>query len=148
MVAVKRQVEIGGLADETAETQAIEAEKRLRFELFSAIRMFVNSYIDAATGLKGYDGCAYRLNRRWEGEGRPVTPAALRAALHDAERNNLRAEWLFWFATECAEVAEVMARKAKPAKTDAQQILDYEAEARATFSHKEAEAFIRRARAR
>lgn len=148
MVAVKRQVEMGGLADETEESQAIEAEKRMRFELFSAIRTFVIGFIDVRTGLKGYDACAYHLNKRWESEGRPVTPAALRAALHDSERNNLRAEHLFWFASQCAEVAEVMARKVKPAKSDAQQVLDFEAEARATFSHKEAEAFIRRARAR
>jgi hypothetical protein len=148
MRAAPRQVEIGGLADETEESQAIEAEKRMRFELFSAIRSFVIGYIDMRTGLKGYDACAYHLNRRWESEGRPVTSGALRAALHDSERNNLRAEHLFWFASECPEVAEIMARRVKPAKTDAQQVLDFETEARATFSHKEAEAFIRRARAR
>lgn len=148
MVAAPRQVEMGGLVDESEELLAIEAEKRMRFELWSAIRTFVISYVDVGTGLKGYDGCAYRLNRRWEPEGRPVTPAALRSALHDAERNNFRAEWLFWFATECGEVADILARKAKPAKTDAERIADLEAEIREHLSHKQAEALLRKARAR
>lgn len=148
MVAAKRQIEMGGLADESEELLAIEAEKRMRFELWSAIRTFVIGFIDVRTGLKGYDACAYYLNKRWESEGRPVTPAALRSALHDAERNNFRAEWLFWFAGECAEVADILARKAKPAKTDAERIADLEAEIREHLSHKQAETLLRKARAR
>jgi len=147
MVAVAKQVSIGGLDTDKAEAQATEAARNWRGQLWSAMRSFVETYVDA-NGLKKYDGCAFRLNEQWEEMGRPVTPGALKQALLDAERNNFRAEWLFWFASECEEVAELMARKAKPPKTDAQYAKDLEDGIRANLAHKLAEKVIREARAK
>jgi hypothetical protein len=150
MVTASKQVEIGGLTPETDEQLEIEAEYRWRDELWSAIRTFIIGYIDAGTGLKGYDGCAYRLNKRWDPlpHGRPVSPAVLRAALHNGERNNFRLEWIYWFAAQSQEIAELLARHVRPVKTAEERLADLEAELREELSHKRAEAVLRRARVR
>jgi hypothetical protein len=129
--------------DETAE---IEAGHVWRAELWSALRSFVSTY--TYKGLTGYEACATHLNRRWEPCGRPVTAAALSAALRDAERNNFRAEWLDWFAARSEDVARVMARRVKPTKTVEQMLEDVIAEMREELSHKSVERILRRARAR
>jgi hypothetical protein len=148
MVALAKQASFGGLDTENARAQAVEAARVWREQLWSAMRSFVGTYIDVENGLTKHDGCAFRLNQEWEDKGRPVTGGALKQALADAERNNFRAEWLFWFASECEEVAELMARKAKPPKTDAQYAKDLEDGIRANLSHKLAEKVIREARAK
>lgn len=148
MVAVSKQIEIGGLVSEEDEEAEIAAEKVWRAELWGALKVFVAGYIDARTGLKGYEGCAFHLNKRWADEGRPVTAMGLRQALADAERNNFRLEWAYWFASQSAEVAELLARHVKPKKTPAERLADTDDEIRATLSHKQAEAFFRRRDAR
>lgn len=147
------QVEIGGLDTPADESAEIEAGYLWRDQLFSAIRLFVAGYVDA-NGLKGYEACAFALTKRWgsdeEGRpqhGRPVSPAQLRAALADAERNYFRAEWLDWFACRSGEVADIMARRVRPEKTDRQFNEDLLAEIRASYP-KDAAALERRARAR
>jgi hypothetical protein len=148
VVALRNQVEMGGLSDEKAEAQEIEAGYVWRERLWSAMRQFVFGFVDVSTGLKGYDGCAYHLNRRWEPKGRPVTPAALNNALKDSERNNFRAEWLDWFAGQDKDIADILARRVKPAKTWEQRYHDLVAEMREDLSHKRVEVIVRRADAR
>lgn len=148
MVAVPKQASFGGMATESAVVKQTGGAHVWREELWAAIKSFVETYIDAENGLKKYDGCAYRLNQQWEEKGRPVTGGALKQALHDADRNNFRAEWLFWFACESEEVAEIMARKSKPAKTAEQYAKDLEDTIRSYLSHKQAERCIREARAK
>ncbi|HVY79868.1 MAG TPA: hypothetical protein VG994_02710 [Steroidobacteraceae bacterium] len=142
-----RQVEIGGL--ESAKEREIEttAARLWRAELYAAIKIFALSYIDAENGGRGYDACAARLDEQWGDpeRGRGVTGAILKATLNDSERNYFRAEWLFWFATRSPEVADLMARKAKPKKTADERIADYQRVIRGEHSHKRAEAMIREA---
>ena len=140
---VNRQLDIGGLDDESDE---IEAGYLWRESLWSAMRQFVAGYI--ANGQKGYDACAAALDRRWGPKGRPVSASQLRAALMDSERNNFRAEWLDWFAARDKDVADLLAHRVKPAKTDAERVADLENEIRDALSHKLAEQVIRKARAR
>lgn len=146
--AAAKQVEIGGLDSEADETQSITAGRIWRKELWLAIYSFAQSYVDAETGLKKYEGCAYRLNKRWEDEGRPVTGGALKNAVEDANRNNFRLEWAFWFAEQDADIARLLGCKVKAAKTVEQERDDLKAEVRETLSHKEAEKLFRRAAAR
>jgi hypothetical protein len=146
MVAAAKQVEIVGLEDPADEDAEIEAGYLWREQLWSAMRQFAASYIRA--GLRGYDACAMELDRRWGPKGRPVSASVLRAALHDAERNNFRAEWLDWFAARSEDVAGILARRVKPKKTDAELLADIEAELRDELSHKSAERLLRKARAR
>lgn len=63
------------------------------------------------------------------------------------ERNYFRAEWLDWFAARSPEIAELMARRVKPIKTDKELLTDLEAEVRETYP-KHGDAVIRKARAR
>jgi hypothetical protein len=142
VVAAAKQIAIGGLDDDTAE---IEAGYVWREALWSAMRSFVASYM--AGGLRGYDAAAAELDKRWGAKGRPVSASALRSALHDAERNNFRAEWLDWFACRSADIAELMARRVKPIKTPEERLADLEAEIRETYP-KHADGVIRKARAR
>lgn len=146
MAAPAKQVAIGGL--DLNEELEVEAGYLWREQLWSAMRQFVIGYIDAETGLKGYDGCAHRLNKRWEPKGRPVTAGSLRAALNDIERNNFRLEWADWFASQSAEVADLLARRVKPAKTDREMLESLLAELREDLPHKRIDAALRRARAR
>lgn len=148
MKAALAQTVIGGLESEKEETDEIEAEYVMREELFSALRRFTAGYLCGS--LKSYDAVAHQLNKRWEPHGRPVTAGPLRASLSptNAERNNFRAEWLFWFMENCAEVAEIMARKVKPEKTDRQLLEDLLEELVEDLSHKRIAAAVRRARTR
>lgn len=148
MKAVARQTVIGGLESEQEEEAEIEAEYRMRDELFSALRTFTSGYICGS--LRGYDAVAFQLNKRWEPCGRPVTAAPLRAALSptNTERNNFRAEWLFWFMEHCPDVAEIMARKVKPTKTAEQFIEDIFKTLEEEMSHKRIAAVRRKAEAR
>lgn len=148
MTASLKQTEFGGFDPEKEEEAEIEAEYLMRQELFSALRMFVSGYL--CNGLKGYDAVAFQLNKRWEPHGRSVTAGPLRASLSptNTERNNFRAEWLFWFMDNCAEVAEIMARKVKPEKTDRQLFDDFVEELKEDLSHKRIAAAVRRARTR
>jgi hypothetical protein len=149
MVAAAKQVEMGGLEDPAPRTQEIEAGYLWRERLWSAMRQFVFGFVDVRTGLKGYDACAYGPQPALGAEGAPrVTPAALNAALQDSERNNFRAEWLDWFAGQDKDIADILARRVKPAKTDAELLADIEAELRDELSHKSAERLLRKARAR
>jgi hypothetical protein len=110
------------------------------------MRQFVAGYM--AGGLKGYDAVAAALDKRWGPKGRPVSASALRSALHDVERNNFRLEWVDWFAARDPDIANLVARRVKPAKSAEERLADYEAEIREHLSHKQAEALLRRARAR
>jgi len=140
------QITIGGLEDPAEEQAEIEAGYVWREELWAAMRTFVAGY--RAGGAKGYDAAAADLDRRWGPKGRPVSASVLRAALHDAERNNFRAEWLDWFACRCHEVASLLARRVKPEKTWEVYAHDLEAEIDEELSPKRAAAVRRRARAR
>lgn len=146
MVAAPKQIALGGLQTQDEEQAEIEAGYIWREQLWSTMRQFVSSYL--AGGLKGYDAVAAELDRRWGPKGRPVSASALRSALHDAERNNFRAEWLDWFAWRSEDVAALMARRVKPEKTDKERLADLEAELREVLSHKQAEAVLRKARTR
>jgi hypothetical protein len=141
-----KQLEMGGFESPADEEAEIEAGYVWREQLWSALRSFVNGYI--ANGQKGYDAVAAALDKRWGPKGRSVSASKLRAALHDSERNNFRAEWLDWFAARDREVADLIARRVKPAKTAEDRIADLEAEVREALSHKLAEQVIRKARAR
>lgn len=145
-----KQVEIGGLDSERDETLSAEAGYVWRAELWSALRSFVESYIDAENGLKKYDGCAYRLNKRWEPlpHGRPVTAGALKQALTDSERNNFRLEWAYWFAEQNEDIAKLLGCQVKPAKTTEQLFDDFLAELGEELAHKRIQAALRRARVR
>jgi hypothetical protein len=146
MVAVPRQVSIGGLEDPDDDLAEIEAGYVWREQLWSAMRAFVSGYI--ANGQKGYDAAAAALDKRWGSKGRPVSASVLRAVLHDVERNNFRAEWLDWFAARDRDIADLLARRVKPVKTAEERLADLEAELREELSHKRAEAVLRRARGR
>lgn len=137
---------MGGLDDPAEEAAEIEAGYLWREAIYSAMRAFVASY--RASAQTGYEAVAAALDRRWGPRGRGVSASRLRAALSDSERNYFRAEWLDWFACRSSEVAELMARRVKPVKTDAERIADLEAEIREELSHKRADQVIRRARAR
>lgn len=146
MVAALRapkQVEIGGLDTERDRKLETEACYVWREQLWSAMRSFVESYIDADCHLKKHDGVAYRLNQIWESKGRPVTAGALKNALEDANRNNFRLEWAYWFATQDEEIARLLGCKVKPKKTAEDRCNDWERVIRARYSHKEAEKMIR-----
>ena len=147
MVALVKQMAIGGLDDEREVEAEIEAGYLWREQLWSAMRSFAANYV-SASGLKGYDAVAAEIDRRWGPKGRPVSASVLRSCLHDVERNNFRAEWLDWFARRDPDVAALLAHQVKPAKTDAERLADLEAELREELSHKRAEAVLRRARAR
>jgi hypothetical protein len=143
--AAPKQIVIGGLEDPAEDEAEIEAGYLWREQLWSVLRQFVAGYM--AGGLRGYDAAAAALDKRWGAKGRPVSASALRAALHDHERNNLRAEWLDWFAARSPEIAELMARRVKPVKTAEERLADLEAEVRETYP-KHADSVIRKARAR
>lgn len=145
MVAVAKQISIGGLDSDVDDELEIEAGYVWREQLWSAMRSFVAGYM--ANGQKGYDACAAALDKRWGSKGRPVSASVLRAALHDVERNNFRAEWLDWFAARDTEIANLVARRVKPTKTEAELRADLEAEIREEYP-RQAERLIRRARAR
>lgn len=146
MVTASKQVELGGLESDAEEQAEIEAGYLWREALWSAMRTFIAGFI--AGGQKGYDAAAAALDRRWGLKGRPVSASMLRAALMDAERNNFRAEWLDWFAARDRDIADLLARRVKPAKTTEQYLEDVVAELREELSHKRVEAVLRRARAR
>lgn len=148
MGAAAKQVEIGGLDSEAEEALAIEAGYVWREQLWSAMRSFVESYVDAENGLKKYDGCAYRLNKRWEEKGRPVTAGGLKQALADAERNNFRLEWAYWFASQCPDIARLLGCKMKAAKTLEELFEDFITELGEDLPHKRIQGALRRARAR
>lgn len=148
MRVVAKQVEIGGLESERDELLSIKAGKVWRTELWAAIKLFVLGYIDAETGLKGYDGCAYRLNLRWGEEGRHVTAGSLRAALETSERNNFRLEWAYWFAEQSADIADLLGRHVKPTKTAEEMNADIIAVMRELLGHKLVEQILRGAKAR
>lgn len=145
MVAAAKQIAIGGLEDPADELAEIEAGYLWREQLWSAMRQFVAGYMSG--GLRGYDAAAAELDRRWGPKGRPVSASALRSALNDVERNNFRLEWGDWFAARSPEIADLMARRVKPIKTDAELLRDLEAELRAEMPRR-ADAVIRKARAR
>jgi hypothetical protein len=146
MAAAMTQTEFGGTKTQVDAALQLEASRKWRALLWSAIKTFCIGYLDLETGLKGYDGCAYRLNEIWEDDGRPVTGGALRSSLHDSERNNFRLEWIDWFAAQDREIADLVAHRVKPAKTDRQYASDLEDVIRSEHSHKRAEAMIRQAR--
>lgn len=148
MRVAAKQVEIGGLGTAAERDVQIEASRLWREQLWSAIRMFVIGYIDVGTNLKGYDGCAYRLNEIWEDEGRPVTGGSLRAALTDTERNHFRLEWVDWFASQSSDVAELLARRVKPKKTDRELLDAFLDELLEDIPHKRIQAALRRAAAK
>lgn len=149
MVAAPKQVSIGGLGTETDESDDIEAARVWRAQLWSALRMFVETYVDSS-GLKKYDGCAHRLNKIWEDEGRPVTAGALRNALAPtadaANRNNFRLEWAYWFASQDQDVARLLGMHVKPEKTAEQLLNDQETAMREVLTHKQVEQIKRRSR--
>lgn len=145
MKAAVKQIAMGGLEDPAEVHAEIEAGYLWREAMWSAMRQFVASHIAGA--LQGYDAAAAALDLRWGPKGRPVSASALRAALHDAERNNFRAEWLDWFAARSPDIAELMARRVKPVKTAEERLADLEAEIRSEMP-KRADAVIRNARAR
>lgn len=145
MVAAPKQIELGGLDSEAEEEAEIEAGYVWREALWSAMRTFVAGYL--ANGQKGYDACAAALDRRWGPKGRPVSASTLRAALMDAERNNFRAEWLDWFAARDPEIALLVGRRVKPAKTDRDNYEDLVETIRDEYP-KQADKLIRKARAR
>lgn len=139
MVAVAKQLSIAGIdPDEELE---IEAGYVWREALYSACRAVVRE-------VGGWDRCAAELDKRWGPKGRPVSATLLRAALTDTERNNARMEWLDFFAARSRDVAELLGRRVKPAKTAEERLADLEAELRDELSHKSAERVLRRARAR
>jgi hypothetical protein len=95
----------------------------------------------------GYDTCAAGLDRQWGPLGRPVSASALRSALHDAERNNFRFEWVRWFADRSEDVRELLAEAAgtgKPKKTAEEELRDLKAAMRAELG-KVGERLIRKA---
>lgn len=139
--ATRKQVEIGGLSTEHDRKLETEATYVWREQLWSAMRSFVESYIDG--GLKKHDAVAYRLNQIWEPKGRPVTAGALKNALEDVNRNNFRLEWAYWFASQDEDIAKLLGCKVKPKKTAEDRLADWEAVIRARYSHKEAEKIIR-----
>lgn len=139
---VARQLDIGGLDDESAEIDAGYVWREL---LWGAMRQFVAGYV--ANGQRGYDACAAALDLRWGPKGRPVSASQLRAALTDSERNNFRAEWLDWFAARDSDIANIIAHRVKPVKTPEEYVRDLEAEVHETYP-KHAASVIRRARAR
>jgi hypothetical protein len=143
MVAVAKQVSIGGLDTEHDRNAEKKAARRWRFLLWEAIQSFVESYIDVENGLKQYDGCAYRLSEHWDELGRPVSAQALKNALLDQNRNNFRLEWAYWFASQDQDIAKLLAMQVKPKKTAEDRCNDWEAVIRARYSHREAEKIIR-----
>jgi len=145
MVAIPKQIAIGGLEDPSEDEAEIEAGYIWREQLWSAMRSFVASYMSG--GLKGYDAVAAALDKRWGAKGRPVSASALRSALHDVERNNFRLEWADWFAARSTEIADLMARRVKPIKTPEQELEDLRNEIRETYP-KHADGVIRKARTR
>ena len=145
MVAAPKQIAIGGLEDAAEEEAEIEAGFLWREQLWSAMRQFCASYL--AGGLKGYDAVAAALDKRWGRKGRPVSASQLNAALKDSERNNFRAEWLDWFAARDSDIANLIARRVKPAKSWEQYAHDLESEVRESFP-KHANSVIQRAKAR
>jgi hypothetical protein len=148
MAAIAKQASFGGLDTETNTAKATEAAYTWREQLWSAMRLFVETYVDLENGLKKYEGCAFRLNKIWEEKGRPVTAGALKQALTDADRNNFRLEWADWFASQDSEVAALLGRRVKPQQTKDEYIAALEAEVRDTLSHRQAEALLKRARSR
>jgi hypothetical protein len=140
------QVSIGGLEDPKEIDAEIEAGYLWRESLWSAMRSFTTGYLHG--GLKGYDAVAAELDRRWGPKGRPVSASVLRAALHDVERNNFRAEWLDWYCARSEEIAAIVGRRVKPEKTAEQMLEDVIAELREEMAHKRVEVVLRKARAR
>jgi hypothetical protein len=146
MVASARQVSIGGLDADRDLAIDKKANHTWREELWSTMRVFVESYIDAENGLKKHDGCAFRLNQIWEEKGRPVTGGALKNALEDSNRNNFRLEWAFWFASQDQDIARLLGMHVKPEKTPEQLLADQETAMREVLTHKQVEQVKRRAR--
>lgn len=134
------QTALSGLEDPAEDEQEIEAGYIWREQLWSAMRAYANEH--------GYDACAAALDKRWGRKGRPVSASILRAALNDAERNNFRLEWADWFAARSKDVADMLGRRVKPAKTPEERLADLEAEVREVLSHQAAEKLLRKARAR
>ena len=137
---MNKQTTIAGLEDPD-ELAEIEAGYLWREQLYGSMRACVRE-------LGGYEPVATALDRRWGPKGRSVSATQLRAALNDSERNNVRAEWLDYFAARSKDVADLLARRVKPAKTPEERLADLEAELREVLSHRQAETVIRKARAR
>jgi len=148
MVAAAKQVAIGGLDTEAEQTAEAGANYTWREQLWSAMRMFVETYIDG--NLKKYDAVAHRLNKIWEPAGRSVSPGALKNSLAadpvSANRNNFRLEWAFWFASQDQDIARLLGMHIKPEKTAEQLLDDQEAAMREVLTHKQVEQIKRRAR--
>lgn len=145
MVAASKQMRLSAVTDPDEEAE-IEAGYLWREQIWSAMRSFVGTY--TSNGLRGYDAAAAELDRRWGAKGRPVSASILRAALNDAERNNFRGEWFDWFAWRSEDVAALLARRVKPAKTAEELLQDVIDEMREELSHKRVEQVLRKARAR
>ena len=142
------QLSLGDLQTAQEEEAEIEAGYLWRAALWSAMRKFATNYI-GPSGLKGTDAVAVELDKRWGGDGigRPVSGAILGACLRDSERNHFRLEWVDFFAARSPEIADLLARRVKPAKTDAEYIRDLETEVRSEMP-KRADAILRNARTR
>lgn len=137
---------IGGLDEEREIEDEIDAGYIWREQLWAAMRQLAANYI-STSGLKGYDAVAAELDRRWGKKGRPVSASVLRAALNDTERNNFRLEWADWFAARDPDIADLLARRVKPEKTDRRMLDDYRATVREEFP-RQADRLERKARAR
>jgi len=148
MVAVAKQIVMGGLEDPQEVEERLKAHRVWRAQLWGALRVFVAGYsVGTGLGQKGYNACAAELDRIWGPEGRPVSASQLRAALEDSERNNFRLEWIDWFAAMDSDIAAIMAHRARGPKSDKEELEDLRAEVRETYP-KHSEQVIRRARAR
>lgn len=123
------------------EATTIENERLLRSELWAALRAVAREL--------SFEVCARELDKRWGELGRPVSASVLRSALHDAERNNFRLEWLLWFATRNERVADLLLEiggASREAKKPEDELEDLKAELRREYP-RQAEAIIRKGKA-
>jgi hypothetical protein len=146
MVVAKQQLAIVGLktqaeADAEAADEAARREHRgiLRHRLMAALRDYAR--------LRQLNICATELDKddAVYGGGKGVSSSTLRSCLESTQGNYFRLDWLFWFAGECDEVADILMEIAghKSEKTPEQELEDLKNALRSEYP-KQAAALIRK----
>lgn len=142
IVGLKTQAQAEAEAAEKAERR--EARGVLRHRLMAALRQHAREYqINAAASELDQDDATF-------GGGKGVSASTLRSCLEGTERNYFRLDWLFWFAEESEEIADIVmeiAGRGKPVKKPEDELRDLKEALRQEFP-KQADKLIRKGQTR
>jgi hypothetical protein len=148
--AANEQLAIVGLKTQ-AEAQAEEAAEAKRREQRGVLKQRLMAAIRDYARLRQQIICANELDKEDSvyGGGKGVSSAVLRSCLEATPGNYFRLDWIFWFAEECEEVADVLlevAGRGKPQKSPEEELADLKEIVRAEYP-RQADKLIRKAAA-